>query len=68
MMPEEIKKLRESIGENYTAFAGRVGVSENTIRRWENGTVSPGLYYVAKMRRIRAAFTSLRTRGKVSNG
>lgn len=56
MEPEEITKLREEIDETYDQFGGRVGVSGNTIRRWERGQVKPGPYWQVKLRKIRYQF------------
>lgn len=41
MSPEEIKKLRETLGLSVRAFAKRAGVAHTTVVRWENGTNSP---------------------------
>lgn len=41
MSPEEIKKLRETLGLSVRAFAKGAGVAHTTVVRWENGTNSP---------------------------
>ena len=56
MEPEEITKLREAIDETYDQFAGRIGVSGNTIRRWEAGLTTPYPYWQVKLRKLRSQF------------
>jgi len=53
MKPEDIKQLRETLNETFDQFAGRIGVSANSIRRWESGKVKPHPYWITKLRRIR---------------
>lgn len=39
--PAHIKKIRESLGLNPTELAARLGVCENSVRRWEIGLNRP---------------------------
>ncbi len=48
MTPEEIKGLREALGLTQEAFARKLGVSYQTVNRWENAKRVPtGLYLKA---------------------
>ena len=40
-VPEEIKKLRESLGMTQEEFARELGVSFSTVSRWETGRGQP---------------------------
>jgi DNA-binding transcriptional regulator YiaG len=42
MEGEEVRKVREALGDTQRAFAERVGVATNTVTRWESGVVSVG--------------------------
>ncbi|MDP2659558.1 MAG: helix-turn-helix domain-containing protein [Dehalococcoidia bacterium] len=53
MEKEAIKALRLACGESQSQFASRLGVTANTVARWEQGVISPGLYYAEKLRRVR---------------
>ena len=39
--PEEIKKLRVSLGLNRKQFAGKLGVDPSAVTLWENGERTP---------------------------
>ena len=39
--PQAIKKIRKSLGLTATEFAAKLGVTENTVRRWEGGQRHP---------------------------
>lgn len=36
-----IRKIRKTLGMTTTEFAAEIGVSESTIRSWENGKRNP---------------------------
>jgi len=55
MSPDEIKELRAALGESQEAFARHLGVTLNTVYRWETGTRKPGLYYQQRLRLFRGA-------------
>ena len=42
MTPEEIKKVRASLGLTQEDFAHELGTSVATVNRWENGKNRPG--------------------------
>jgi DNA-binding transcriptional regulator YiaG len=42
MEGDEVRKVRQALGETQRAFAERVGVATNTVTRWENGQVPVG--------------------------
>jgi len=39
--PDEIKEIRKFLGESRAVFGKRFLVSDNAIKKWENGTNSP---------------------------
>lgn len=43
MTPKDLKQLRAKLGLSQQALAGKLGVSRNTVNRWEMGTraISP---------------------------
>ena len=49
MTPEQIKKLRGSLGLNQFEFAEAVGVNRGTISSWEKGHKSPQPKNIEKM-------------------
>lgn len=49
---KNLKKLRERAGLNHTELAAKVGVSERTIRRWEDGKNIPHPERMKKLNRI----------------
>jgi len=50
---EEIRAIRKLLGMTPTQFAGRVGVSENTVRRWEIGDRHPKWEHVVILNGIK---------------
>jgi DNA-binding transcriptional regulator YiaG len=44
MTPAEITRAREELHLTQRALAERLGVSANTVNRWEAGTVTPPAY------------------------
>ncbi len=40
--PESIRELRSELNLNQREFGQRLGVSQKTISRWENGNIVPG--------------------------
>lgn len=42
MTGPQIRDLRISLSLSQAAFAGRLGVTPNTVARWERGEVKPG--------------------------
>jgi transcriptional regulator with XRE-family HTH domain len=44
-----VKRLRETHGLTQEAFAGRCGLSADTIRRLEHGAFSPSLHSIRKI-------------------
>lgn len=51
MTPAEVRALRVRMGLSQEAFAKRLGVSVNTVTRWERGVMRPkGLSLVALKR------------------
>jgi DNA-binding transcriptional regulator YiaG len=37
MPPKRLRKLRDALGESQTEFAKRLGVTQATVSRWEDG-------------------------------
>ena len=46
---ENIRRLREREGLSQTAFAGRLGVTKETVGRWESGRTFPRRTHLDKM-------------------
>jgi transcriptional regulator with XRE-family HTH domain len=40
--PAELKQARKTLGLTQAALAERLGVSANTVARWERGNLEPG--------------------------
>ena len=53
--PEEIRTLRESLGETQAEFAERLGFAESTVACWESQGVPPSPVAVARLGAIEAA-------------
>ncbi len=49
---EEIRSLRRVLGETQSAFALTVGVSIDTVRKWEQGKASPSPMAREKLQRV----------------
>ena len=50
-----IKEYRNKLGISQTEFAGRVGVSLATVKRWEKKSIAPTLkqaYYIYNVLRV----------------
>lgn len=39
--PDEVKKIRKTVGMTQKIFAGYLGVSDKTVEAWESGTNHP---------------------------
>jgi DNA-binding transcriptional regulator YiaG len=42
MTGREVRRIRRALGLTQRALAARVGVAENTVHRWERGTLTVG--------------------------
>ena len=61
LLPAEIKKMRERLGESQTEFANRFGVNQSTVHRWETeGLPSAGAARMA-VEKFAAAMIQLGT-------
>lgn len=47
-----LRQLREAAGMSVAAVARYVGTSESLVRRWEAGSVTPGMGSAVKLARI----------------
>jgi len=65
MTPEEIKRLRDALGDTLEQLAHRLGVTYSTVARWERGLQVPGLYYQGRLRRLRAQVTRARAKAEL---
>ena len=52
MTQDEIRQLRQKLGLTQEEFARRLGVSWNTIARWETGTRKPGKFAQIVLRQM----------------
>lgn len=52
----EIKELRESLHLSQEAFAKEVGVTLNTINRWENGHMKPNHLAIVAIENVKSKF------------
>jgi len=50
----EIRDIRRSLKLNQRDFAAKVGVTQNTVARWETDKVKPSPLAVARIREIEA--------------
>jgi len=41
LTPDQIKRIRKALGMNSTEFASLLGVTQNTVARWEIGDRHP---------------------------
>jgi transcriptional regulator with XRE-family HTH domain len=55
MAPARIRRLRSSLGLSQAALASRLGVSSNTVARWERGVTKPTAENVARLRALEEA-------------
>lgn len=55
MTADEIKELRRKLGLTQTAFAMRVGVTVDSLRRYEHGLRSPAPRVAMVLRGLAAA-------------
>lgn len=56
MSGEEIRELRTSLHLSQEAFAKEVGVTLNTICRWENGHMHPNQLAVRAIQVVKAKY------------
>lgn len=49
---EQLKKYRESVGLSQLALAGKLGVQQSTISRWERGIANPVGLYLTRLERL----------------
>ena len=49
---KKLKSIRKQKGFSQVEFAGRMGVSQNTISQWENGSRIPNVISLKKMAQI----------------
>lgn len=61
MKAKEIKELRKKLNLSQENFAHSLGVSRNTIRRWENGSHVPSLLEEQRLKEIRDELENGRT-------
>lgn len=54
MTPDEIRDLRTRLGLSQAQFAARLGVSVNTVARWEQCSRRPGPYALLRLQQLRA--------------
>lgn len=50
MTPDEIRDIRTRLRQTQEDFSRRIGVSIETVRRWEQGKGSPGPDNIARLR------------------
>jgi transcriptional regulator with XRE-family HTH domain len=55
LTPQDIRGLRLAMGLTGAEFAQRVGVSEDTIWRWEKGNRHPNYKRMEKLNELREA-------------
>jgi len=52
--PDEIRRLRHRLGVSQAGMAALVGVSPNTVARWEQGNRAPTWRLVPRLRELEA--------------
>ena len=52
MTPNQIKRLRKEMGLNREAMARRIGVTVQTIFRWETGRSSPEAKSIRRLKAL----------------
>ncbi len=52
MTPDTIRSLRQSLGLTQEALARKLGVSWNTVARWESGLHAPDKYNDMLLKRM----------------
>lgn len=52
MTPEQIKTARAALGITQQELSNRVGVSWNTVSRWENGKSKPHSFLQKKLKEV----------------
>jgi len=65
MTPEEIKALRQALGDTLEQLAHRLGVTYSSVARWERGHQVPGLYYQGRLRRLQAQVIRARAKAEL---
>ncbi len=54
MTPEEIIKIRQTIGVTQERFANLLGTTSVTVNRWENGKAKPSRLSIKQIKEIKA--------------
>lgn len=54
MTPAQIRELRNGMGLSQAQFGARLGVSANTIARWERGERAPNQYHQLRLNQLRS--------------
>ena len=49
---EDIKQLRNFTGETQEVFAGNMGISIDTLRKWEQGKSKPSRMALEKLQKL----------------
>ena len=49
MFSERIKKIRKDMGLNQEEFSDKIGISTDTIQKWEKGTLTPRISVAEKV-------------------
>lgn len=52
MKPEDVQKLRKSLGVTQECFARMLGTSVITVNRWENARAKPSRLYIKEMKEL----------------
>jgi len=53
--PDQIRALREGLGDNQQEFAQRVGVSKQAVSQWESGATEPTIENLLRMVNVTGA-------------
>lgn len=53
MERHDVRKFRDRHGLSQADLAGKVGVTDRTVRRWENGRVNPSPVVHGQLQRVR---------------
>jgi DNA-binding transcriptional regulator YiaG len=56
MNSEEIKELRQSMNLSQEAFAQEIGVTLNTVSRWENGHIHPNKLAIRAIQMVKTKY------------
>jgi DNA-binding transcriptional regulator YiaG len=66
MQPPELKRIRRRLGVTQAALAAQVGVTGNTIARWERGEVPIGAVAARLLRTLTATPATGRVKAKAN--